>query len=194
MPGAGTACPPCPLLGRRFANPGDLEASSCPMAVQNLLLGPSSIHHIPDPLHQSRLCQSGIIVLPPTCTVLGAQHMMHAGTVTDSTAFCAAFQIRCNVAQHEHQKLQKMFQQDTGAGDGLALRQTCLPGMVRDVSATLVATMMRRWPEGTVRKTASWAPPGSIAYSGSTCTGPDPARSCPVWSLGASSPFGAGPP
>ena len=53
VPGPGAPGAPGALLGGRFADPGDLEARSCPMAVQHLLLGSPGIHHIPDTWNQS---------------------------------------------------------------------------------------------------------------------------------------------
>ena len=48
---------------------------------------------------------------------------------------------------------------------------THAPGMVSEVSATLVATTIRRWPGGGAANTRAWAAGGSSAYSGSTSTG-----------------------
>lgn len=42
------------------------------------------------------------------------------------------------------------------------------PGMVREVSATLVATMTRRWPGGAGLKTSACPAAGSMANSGRT--------------------------
>lgn len=47
---------------------------------------------------------------------------------------------------------------------------SCAPGMVREVSATFVATTMSLEASGTAANTAAWAARGSMAYSGSTCT------------------------
>lgn len=46
------------------------------------------------------------------------------------------------------------------------------PGMVSEVSATFVATTIRRWPDGGGLNTRACCAGGSMAYSGSTCTGP----------------------
>ena len=68
--------------------------------------------------------------------------------------------------------------------------QLVAPGMVSEVSATLVATTTRRAPGGTAPNTAVCASRGSIAYSGSTCTGPVP----PVLASLVPPPASAWPP
>jgi hypothetical protein len=54
------------------------------------------------------------------------------------------------------------------------------PGIVRLVSATLVATTTKRWPGGVGRNTRACAAGGSIAYSGRTWRGPGPSLASPA--------------
>jgi hypothetical protein len=54
------------------------------------------------------------------------------------------------------------------------------PGMVSEVSATLVATTMRRWPGGGGANTRACCAAGSIAYSGRTYTGRGSASAAPA--------------
>eukprot|EP00955_Chlamydomonas_euryale_P006092 64774-Chlamydomonas_euryale.AAC.2 len=61
-----------------------------------------------------------------------------------------------------------------------------MPGMVRLVSATFVATMMVRGPAGDGANTLACSSDGSIAYSGSTRTGAAPLPPPPAALLAAS--------